>query len=221
MVYIYGLKCPHSGAVRYIGKSNNPSKRLRAHIYGAMRHVYNHHAARWIRKLQESGLRPELRILELVPAGKDWRAAERDWIKRALDLGWPLTNSTAGGEGLDYLNPSDELAFRQNHRKAMRRFAQTSRGKAAFAKMNAASRSPEVRQRAAETLRETYKSPEVKDRLRRSMEIARSSPGFKESKSRGSKKAWIGHRETIMAAFGSLRWVATDAHLSCWNHRSF
>jgi hypothetical protein len=211
MVYIYGLKCPHSGAVRYIGKSNNPSKRLRAHIYGAMRHVYNHHAARWIRKLQESGLRPELRILELVPAGKDWRAAERDWIKRALDLGWPLTNSTAGGEGLDYLNPSDELAFRQNHRKAMRRFAQTSRGKAAFAKMNAASRSPEVRQRAAETLRETYKSPEVKDRLRRSMEIARSSPGFKESKSRGSKKAWIGHRETIMAAFARPETKAKQA----------
>jgi excinuclease UvrABC nuclease subunit len=27
-VYIYGLKCPEKGIVRYVGKSKNPKKRL-------------------------------------------------------------------------------------------------------------------------------------------------------------------------------------------------
>jgi len=32
---IYGLFCPLAGAIRYIGKSCEPEKRLYAHIYAA------------------------------------------------------------------------------------------------------------------------------------------------------------------------------------------
>jgi hypothetical protein len=211
MIYIYGLKCPHSGAVRYIGKSVNPKKRFRAHVGAAMRGTYDHHTARWIRKLLDSGASPILTVLAEVGSGENWRDVERAWIQRAIDEKWPITNSTAGGEGLDYLRPEDEETYRNNHRAAMRRLAATEIGMKLIEKLHVACASPLARAKAAASIREAYKSQEVKDRLRRSMEIVRSSPGFRESQSRGAKKAWAGHRETIMAAFARPETKAKQA----------
>jgi hypothetical protein len=211
VVYIYGLKCPHSDAIRYIGKSVSPKKRLRAHIGAALRGSYDHHTARWIRKLYDSGHYPILVILAEVVCGEDWRDVERAWIQRAIDEKWPITNSTSGGEGLDYLRPEDELAYRQNHRAAMRRLASTDIGKRVIEKMRVAGSTPTARAKAAASIREAYKKPEVRDRLRRSMEIVRASPGFRESQSRGAKKAWAGHREKIMAAFARPETKAKQA----------
>lgn len=68
--YIYGLIDPKTDIVRYIGKTNNPKRRLSGHIYEATHpetslspeSIKN----KWIRKLKEIGLYPTYTILEIT-----------------------------------------------------------------------------------------------------------------------------------------------------------
>ncbi len=90
---IYGLRCPLTGKFRYVGKSDNPLRRLEEHIKGST----NAANRQWMRGLIRQGLRPEMVILEW--AGQDtWRAAERCWVSRLRAEGHPLTNVHKGGE---------------------------------------------------------------------------------------------------------------------------
>jgi hypothetical protein len=52
----------------------------------------------WIDELKTNGLIPDIEILEIVD-GEGWVDAEKDWIARGRECGWPLTNLTGGGEG--------------------------------------------------------------------------------------------------------------------------
>lgn len=97
VIYIYGLLCPLAQQIRYIGKSDDPDRRYKAHIGSARKPRC--HKTNWLAKLMRQGLEPELRILREVPDGADWAAAEREEIAKARALGWPLTNMTLGGEG--------------------------------------------------------------------------------------------------------------------------
>lgn len=98
MFKIYGLVCPISGNVRYIGKTKNTlAGRLKGHLSGARTFRYHHHAARWIRVLLRNGLAPEIVLLEETEG--DWVEAEVRWIAKGKAFGWPLTNSTVGGDG--------------------------------------------------------------------------------------------------------------------------
>jgi hypothetical protein len=40
-IYIYGLRCPITGDIRYIGKSVNPAKRRLHHLGAAARGEYS------------------------------------------------------------------------------------------------------------------------------------------------------------------------------------
>ena len=99
---IYGLFCPVVGAVRYIGKSCEPEKRMYAHLYAA--NPVGTWKDRWIAKLLSDGMKPSMVILEEVPDGASWQEAETRWITSAIALGWPLTNTAAGGNGSSPLN---------------------------------------------------------------------------------------------------------------------
>jgi GIY-YIG catalytic domain-containing protein len=103
--YIYALHCPISKTVRYIGKSVNPTKRFQQHIYFARTGRSRHHAAQWIRKVLAAGLEPTLEIFYEVKEDEDWREAERFWISEAESFGWRLTNTTAGGDGVEMTCP--------------------------------------------------------------------------------------------------------------------
>jgi hypothetical protein len=105
---IYSLCDPRSGAVRYIGKADQPCKRLRAHVNERADRRKN----RWINQLKSMGLEPELRILEVVPSD-DWETAERHWIAHYRDSGADLTNHTDGGEGLHNASESTRQKLRE------------------------------------------------------------------------------------------------------------
>lgn len=92
-VYIYGLKDPRTGEIRYVGKSVHPRERYKQHVKGG---ESNLHKGRWIADLRRAGLKPEMIILEETTEA-EWEARERHWIKQGLDSGWPLTNIAAGG----------------------------------------------------------------------------------------------------------------------------
>jgi len=86
---IYGLY-DTEGNLRYIGKANNPVKRLDGHMREAKRRDYP--VYRWINKHG----RPELRILSENCA--DWRIEERRLIAEARARGEKLLNVADGGD---------------------------------------------------------------------------------------------------------------------------
>lgn len=95
--YIYVLKCPLSGEVRYVGKTVMPLKtRLSQHL----RDKSNSHKALWIRSLIEQELQPVIEAIETVLSDSNWVERECYWIKYYRTLNANLTNGTDGGEGV-------------------------------------------------------------------------------------------------------------------------
>lgn len=190
-VYIYGLVCPTAGVVRYIGKSIDPEKRLRAHIMAAARGDYNHHTARWLRKLHQAGLSPTLTILGEVAAGESWQDLERKHIADALAKGVRLTNSTAGGEGLDYLDPVDHARYIANLSASLKRIWSTpeKRLEAKQRSMKAWA-DPEVTARRLASMTKAANRPDVKAKVATVLDRLAKDPEIRAKKSRASKEYW-------------------------------
>jgi len=91
---IYGLIDPRDGAVRYVGKANDPAKRLKGHLQECRRR--NTPVYAWIRKLVGLGLSPGLEVLEANCA--DWRESERRIIAERRAAGEGLLNVAEGGD---------------------------------------------------------------------------------------------------------------------------
>lgn len=100
--YIYALLDPSTNEIRYIGKTNNPEHRMGQHLWDSKTHRKHCHNHRWINALMESGITPEMKIIE--ECGDNWQDRERFWIKYYRDIGVKLTNVTDGGEGIDIPN---------------------------------------------------------------------------------------------------------------------
>lgn len=98
-VYIYALVDPETGDIRYIGKSIRPAERLQNH----MNEVSNCHRSHWLQSLKAFGLRPSMLILERIVGEWPWQHSERAWIAYGRANGWPLTNNTNGGDGVEGL----------------------------------------------------------------------------------------------------------------------
>lgn len=92
--FIYGLRCPLTGQIRYIGKAANPKKRLSVHLASKERC----HRTNWIQSLTKQHVIPVLEIIAEVPE-TDWQFWERSYIRLYRGLGFDLVNSTDGGEG--------------------------------------------------------------------------------------------------------------------------
>lgn len=104
--FIYCLRDPITNLPRYIGKANDPFKRMKGHLRDAK--YRRSHREKWIAALLDKGLRPMLEVLDEVP-NELWETYERDYVAGFRMLGFPLVNGTDGGDGIS--NPS--LAVRQ------------------------------------------------------------------------------------------------------------
>lgn len=93
-IFIYTLVAP-SGEIRYVGQTPYPDRRLNHHICVAKK--YQYHKARWISGLLETGLRPIMEIIDVVPDNEAdfW---EREYIQNYRERGFRLTNFSDGGE---------------------------------------------------------------------------------------------------------------------------
>lgn len=100
LCYIYGLIDPVTEQVRYVGKSQRPRERLANHLNERK----PCHRTNWLQSLKRQGLRPKLVILAEVYPIAPWQPAEQAWIQYAREQGWPLTNSTDGGDGVPGLS---------------------------------------------------------------------------------------------------------------------
>lgn len=91
MASIYGLLHPETGELRYIGKADNPEKRLATHMRDARRRKTPVYC--WIRSI---GQRPDMVVLE--SDCENWADSERRWIARAKAAGVRLLNLAEGGD---------------------------------------------------------------------------------------------------------------------------
>lgn len=104
--HIYTLSCPDTGAIRYVGKSNDMQARLRDHLSSAGRERTRR--ANWIRSLKKQGKTPVIESLDVVPES-EWQMWEQYWIQVVGGCwGFDLTNGDAGGLGTGRCTP--ELA---------------------------------------------------------------------------------------------------------------
>ncbi len=112
MVSIYSLSDPRSGAVRYIGKTNNNlTTRLTGHIKDVKR--CSHKNAQWINGLLKHGLKPIIDLVDTVPE-ENWQEEESFYINYFKYLGFNLLNMTDGGEsGTGRVLKDDPYFFRK------------------------------------------------------------------------------------------------------------
>lgn len=207
MIYIYGLKCPLAGTIRYIGKSTNPTARYNAHVGGSVRGDYNHHTARWIRKLRRSGQSPELIILYTVGDGERWQDVERRFIASAEENGWKLTNSTRGGEGLDYRNEEDSKRYRAKLSKSLKELWNRAERRAeATARNLAVWANPILAERKIKAIKLAATRPEVQARYSAAGREIASRPDVKRRRTQKLIEQWANpeKRAARLAAFDAV-----------------
>lgn len=107
-VFIYCLKDPNTGDVRYIGQTNNLKKRTQTHLSTSSK--LKTPLGDWLRSL--NGGRPILAVLHEVAFGESWQDEEKRYICFARGMGMDLVNSTAGGQGTP--NPSLETRAKRS-----------------------------------------------------------------------------------------------------------
>jgi len=117
ITYIYALTDPRSGHIRYVGKANDPQKRLRGHVASASGGGDRPRSSAWIKSLVNKNLYPKLLILEVVSKAL-WQSAERFWIALFKQRGEPLTNIAIGGRGpIGRIMPMEEREQRKDSAK--------------------------------------------------------------------------------------------------------
>ena len=98
--FIYTLADPITLIVRYVGKANDPEKRLSDHM--APPHINEKsRKSHWLKKLRTQNLKPILNVIESVNKSI-WEESERKWIAyyRSQPNGHLLTNIAPGGGGI-------------------------------------------------------------------------------------------------------------------------
>ncbi|GAB4477533.1 MAG: hypothetical protein Kow00124_20840 [Anaerolineae bacterium] len=87
VTYIYALSDPDTGEVRYVGKTEDPRKRLGEHLSSPT----NDDMRAWLDTLKARGQQPAMEILEVVTDGS-WVQREARQIWRFRQMGYDLLN---------------------------------------------------------------------------------------------------------------------------------
>lgn len=153
--YIYGLRCPLSGHIRYIGKTVNLKDRLGSHISTARTTGSKDLVCQWIRLVIASGQEPTIEILSVVPCNEAWQSVEREWIAKATLENWPLTNMTKGGEGVDFATPEQFERAKERRAKGFK---------------------PEIRKQMAESIKSAWARPETRAKIIAAQKKAAAKP---------------------------------------------
>jgi len=98
MIYIYKLIDSRNNEVRYIGKTTNPKRRYKQHLYDKRKS----HKSSWVQSLRVLNLKPIFEIIEECDEN-NWIEREKYWISQYDNL----TNLKEGG-GSDYVRTTSE-----------------------------------------------------------------------------------------------------------------
>lgn len=198
--YIYALKDPTTGNIRYVGWSYNVARRLYGHLNRAGSERKTHKDL-WLLKLIGSGSKPTVEVLET--GNGDWQSAERRWIAYYRSVGADLTNSTDGGEGVPGASENTrkkmrEAGIRRNAAKTaeeLKQWSQTihaARGpvseetKAKISRANGGRTHTDEAKARISAARKAATTEETRQKLREAR--LRQAPMSEESKARRAEK---------------------------------
>lgn len=183
--FIYGLCCPDTQEIRYIGKANDPELRLRKHLQAAGLRPENY-AQRWMAKLLRAGKKPALIYLRRIADHENWQEIERYEIAKGFSEGLRLTNTSAGGEGVLIVRPEVEKRRKDNVAKTWKdpavRAAQSARQKVIQNR-------PEILSAKRECMSERWKDPEYAKENSRVLKAYYSTPEARKAQSERTIKA--------------------------------
>jgi group I intron endonuclease len=109
--YIYKIT-DELGNTRYIGKSNNPRRRLYQHI----KDKSNLHKFNWLNSIIKRGHKPIIEIIEKVSIDS-WKEREIYWISKFKEDGIDLINMTIGGDGAEGMIHTEESKKKMSNSK--------------------------------------------------------------------------------------------------------
>jgi len=178
--FIYVLKEPDTGEIRYVGKSTNPKIRVLNHVYEAKDERKNNHRLKWFRSLIKRGLEPVLEIIDEVPE-LEWQAWEAAYIQLYRSEGHKLVNGTLGGEGTD--RGESHPFFGKHHTIETRQSMSQSRKGKPF--LNRRPMSLETRRKISDTMKRIGHLPPSCLGYKRSPEAIEKT----SSKNRGQKRS--------------------------------
>jgi len=101
--YIYALADPCTCEIRYIGKTDDPYGRLKAHFHKNKLSAHSRKNS-WLKSLQARGVEPVMLIFAQADVAL-WQQAEKYYIRLYRALGCRLTNMTDGGDGVPGCSP--------------------------------------------------------------------------------------------------------------------
>lgn len=183
-VYIYGLFCPLTDDLRYIGKSVDPDERLRRHL-DAARKPKNYNQ-RWIASLVRQGLRPAMSVLLEVAQDEDWAEVERAMIAEAKACGLRLTNTAIGGEGILI----DDPVVEKRRQRAIRVAWENPELRARQAdRVKAHSGTAEARSIASARTRRLWSDPSYAAKVSETVKAAYSTSAAREAQAERSRAA--------------------------------
>ena len=125
--FIYSISDENDN-IRYIGKSNNPFKRIYSHINESKNSEKKNHKHNWINSLLNRGIEPKIDILDEVLVS-EWQFWEKFWISLIKSWGFNLLNSTIGGEGGEGYHHSIESREKMKKSKIGRKLTEEHRYK--------------------------------------------------------------------------------------------
>jgi len=113
---IYGLLCPDTLALRYVGYAKNPHKRYLQHCSHS-NNLDGNKRCKWLSKLILNGKAP---VYVLIEQGfQDWCEAEKRWISFFRSQGADLVNTADGGVCSKYLQEYPKSNGKRGHRPAL------------------------------------------------------------------------------------------------------
>lgn len=163
--FIYIMHSETEGRSLYVGKAVDPARRLKEHRRTG--HTMKTRLGRWLRRWRLRRLR--LVVVEEVPAGEDWREAERFWIASLRAMGARLLNSTDGGDGFDP-DPETRERWLKNLRAAMARPETRER---CSGRMRQEYADPARREAHSQRMRRAYRDPEKRERMVQATRVGR------------------------------------------------
>ncbi len=183
---IYILIDPVTQEARYVGKTHRqvPRVRFNRHISSARNNTTQTHCAHWIRTLLAANLLPLFTIIE-TGHGEGWEIAEKKWIAEYRHQGAPLTNLTAGGQGVPGVRNTEEARGRL--RAALNRPEVKARQKANMAETN---KRPDVRERRSNAKKALYADPQARLKQSIASKLSHSSLETREALRDAATTSW-------------------------------
>ncbi len=196
-VLIYVLRCPKSGAVRYVGKTIEFIKRYRHH---SIKDKKQSPKVKWITDLRSQGCLPIMEAIEMTTIA-EWSDSEKFWIAFFRKSGCNILNVSRGGNGPGTTSEETKRKMSEVHKKRLsdpielEKHRKTFHDPSAKANRSAAQKArfndPESFQAYLESRKKLAKDPKWHESLRKGQKKRYENPEEREKNKQRCNEPWL------------------------------